>query len=166
MKALLAGLLIAAVPVGGSFGDAEATTVSLTETSVVIDLTVEVPEETQAVIVHIGLTGENMRFPMVPRATPGLWGLQTELERKNWQIVFEILGPDSELSQPMTIAFLGAELNLETDPGPDDPDEGISRETRRWGWLGLALAAASLSLLAFWVLGGKDDESEDGNEEE
>lgn len=166
MRTFLVGILIASVPVGGSFGDAEAKTVRLTEDSVVIDITVEVPEETQAVIVHIGLQDENRMFPMVPRSRPGLWGLQTELERRNWQVVFEILGPESELSDPMTIAFLGAVLDIEVEPEPGSPDDGLSRDTRRWGWLGLAFAAGSLSLLAFWVLGGKDRESDGGGEEE
>lgn len=168
MTTLIVSLLLAAVPVGGSFGDAEATTVSLGETSMVIDLTVEVPEDTQAVIVHMGLAGENMRFPMLATETAGLWRLRTEVARKNWQVVFEMLGPVSEVSQPMTLGFLGAQL--EPEPGPTTsvttPEDDLSGETQRWGYLALALAAASLSALAFWVLGAKDKDPENGNEEE
>ena len=40
-----------------------------------------------------------------------------------------------------------------------EPD-GFSSEARGWGWLALGLAAASLSVLAIWVLGGKDNEDD------
>lgn len=169
MSALVTVLILAAVQVGGSFGEAEATTVSLEENSMVIDLTVEVTTSADAVIVHLGLDGETTRIPMLPREGVGVFGITTEVARKNWIVNFEILGPESEISQPLTLGFLGAQLS--EDPEAEGPgestDEGISRETRRWGFLGLALGAAALSLLAFWVLGGEDRKSkEDGGEEE
>jgi hypothetical protein len=44
----------------------------------------------------------------------------------------------------------------------------LSAETRRFGWLALALAAGSLSVLALWVIIGRDkeDEHSDVSEEE
>ncbi len=169
MRSALVGLLLASVPVGGSFGEAGATTISINETSMVIDVTVEVPEDTQAVVIHIGLEGETTVLPMVPRSTPGTWGIRTEVARKNWQVIFEILGPLKEVSGPMTLGFLGADFSLPGDttiPDGSGEDEGITRETKRWGYLGLAFGAAALSLLAFWVLGAEDKESGEKSEEE
>lgn len=170
MLTLLAAVILAAVQIGGSFGEAEATTVSINESSMVVSLSVEVPQEAQAVVVHMGLEGETMVFGMLPGPTPGLWVITREVARKNWQVAFEFIGPVSEISPAMTLGFLGADLSLDLpDPGDPggEPDDGLSRETQRWGYLGIALAAASLSLLAFWVLGGESrDIKEAGTEEE
>jgi hypothetical protein len=76
--------------------------------------------------------------------------------------VFEVIGPNGGLSDPATLSQLGAELVV--TPEDVESDEGLDSSTTRWGWLGLALGAASLSLLAFWVLG--DRERHTGEEEE
>lgn len=158
---LLLVSLVAAVPLGGSFGDAQATTISLSAQSMVIDLTVEVEVDADSVLAHLSSHGETMLLPLVERE-PGVYGIRTEMPVKNWVVVFEILGPQDELSQPASLGFLGAHLGTSTtgaattgEPGADGGDEA-----RRWGFLALALGAASLSALAFWVLGGRDPEDE------
>jgi hypothetical protein len=68
---------------------------------------------------------------------------------------------------------LGAELGPESDVSGTDSggEEGLNPESRRFLWLAVALGAASLSVLAFWVLGGKDqredeDTAQAGEQEE
>jgi hypothetical protein len=163
--ALLA--LLWSVPMGGSFGDAEATTVSLTAESMVIDLRVAVDMEAHAVLAHLSSGQTTMVIPLVERGE-GVYGIRTEMAVKNWIVVFEVLGPEGELSQPVTLGFLGADLGqptsttLEHDPGESSDVD----EARRWGFLALAFTAASLSALAFWVLGGRDGEEPPAGEEE
>lgn len=159
MGVLITALVVAAVSVGGVFGQAEATTVSRDANTMVVALTIEVPEDAQAVMLHMGLGGETRVLGMLPSQTPGLWAITTEVEPKNWQVAFEVLGPTSAMSQVMTLAFLGADIDPTPDPTTPDAGDDDASEARRWGFLGLAFGAASLSLLAFWVLGAKDDES-------
>ncbi len=158
--------LIAAVSLGGAFGEAEASTISVSATSMVIDLSVEILVPADSVLAHLSSDGETMLLPLVERQA-GVYGLRSEMPLKNWVVVFEILGPEGELSQPVSLGFLGAHLGTTTTSSvagtttrPDDDSEA-----RRWGFLALALAAGSLSALAFWVLGGRDDESGDPEEE-
>ena len=84
-------------------------------------------------------------------------------------VVFEAVGSDGELSLPVLISDLGADFGDTEVPTPStEPDEsdGLSNQTRQFGWLALALAAASLAVLALWVIIGRDDEEEPAEEEE
>jgi hypothetical protein len=40
-------------------------------------------------------------------------------------------------------------------------EDELSNESRRSLWLAIALGAGSLSLLAFWVLGSRDEDEEE-----
>ena len=86
-------------------------------------------------------------------------------------VVFEAIGVEDGLSPPALLTALGADFGDSDVPTPTtvpSPDEGLSPETKRFGWLALALAAGSLSLLALWVIVGRDKEDEplDVSEEE
>jgi hypothetical protein len=49
-------------------------------------------------------------------------------------------------------------VDFSSSAGTTEPEEEpISASTQQWLWLGVALGAASLSALAFWVLGGRDE---------
>jgi hypothetical protein len=82
--------------------------------------------------------------------------------RKDHIVVFEVIGPNGALSDPATLSQLGADLVVV--PEDVEPEDGLDTSTTRWGWLGLALGAASLSLLAFWVLGDREGRSAEEEE--
>jgi hypothetical protein len=158
-------LVLAAVTLSGVFGEAGARTVSLETDTFVVDLYVDVAESTGSVVAHLSTGVDDTRVIALQHRGGGRWGIRTELPRKNYMVVFEVVGP-GQLSDPVTLTQLGASLDL---PGEEPAEEpGPEREpsaSSRWGWLALALGAASLSALAFWVLGGEDDDGEAGEEE-
>lgn len=165
--------LVAAVLLGGVFGSASATIVSADDAVMVVDIQVEVIGSAESVVAHLGFDNEpELTLPMLERET-GVFGLQTELEPKNYVVVFETLGEEGDRSEPATLAQMGAELG----PGSGATtttldDEGLSEESESLLWLAIALGAASLSLIAFWVLGSREDvepepeESDSRHEEE
>jgi len=67
------------------------------------------------------------------------------------------------LSPPVSLLELGAEFYPTGEPEPDEG--GLSPRTRRFGWLALAFGAASLAVLALWVLGGDSEETSAAEEE-
>lgn len=153
-------ILVAAVELGGPFGSASATAESLDSDSVLVDLEVEVTASAQAVVAHLGLPGEpELVLPLLDRGN-GVFGLRTELERKDYSVVFELIGAAgaSSLSETVSLSRLGADLGESEVPGGpiENADDDLSDETQRVGWLALALGAASLSALAFWVLGDRE----------
>ena len=90
---------------------------------------------------------------VVLRRNPHYWRPERapELDR----VVFEVIGEPGAESDPVTLGQLGVDFS--NQPGTTEPEETpISASTRQWLWLGVALGAASLSALAFWVLGGRD----------
>lgn len=86
-----------------------------------------------------------------------MFGIRTELEPKNYLVVFEAVGASEGLSAPISLVDLGADLARDVPGVPPRPEEEtvLSSGTQQLGWLALALGAASLSALAFWVLGGR-----------
>lgn len=155
-------LLLAAIVLGGAFGQASASVVSQEGDVMVVELTVEILESAESVVAHLSFQGEpELTLPLLGRGG-GIFGLRTELEPKNYFVVFETLGQNGHSSDPVSLTDLGAEF------GPDrstttttEPDEGLSEESQRMMWLAIALGAASLSLLAFWTLGGRDHAGEE-----
>ncbi|HEX6145950.1 MAG TPA: hypothetical protein VF083_04175 [Acidimicrobiia bacterium] len=153
----LAALAFFAVELGAGFGAATATVVSTTDESMVVDFHVEVEASADSVVLHLTLAGEDpIRVPMVERDDES-FGVTTEVKAANYRVVFEALGDPGAQSSPVSLIELGAEL----PGGSDSPDTTESEErspgTQRWLWLGVALGAASLSALAFWVLGDRDE---------
>lgn len=158
MKALLAAVLI-----GGVFGSASATVTEFDANSMIVSIEVEAMGE--PVVAHLSLDGEEVgTLPLVAREE-GVFGITTELEPRNYVVVFEILG--EEPSAPVTLTQLGADL------GPDSGDttttldeDALSTESSRFLWLAIALGAASLSVLAFWVLAGARNDNGAGASDE
>ena len=153
---LAAVALFAAIELGGAFGAAGATVEAIDAQSMTVEISVEVTVSAQAVVAHLTLPGDQPQVISLLDRGGGVFGIRTELEHKNFIVVFEVLGPEGALSEPRTLIELGADLGMGGDPAPPSDSDGLGPETRQFGWLALALAAASLSALAFWALGGDD----------
>jgi len=149
--------IMGAVILGGVFGSASATVESIDPEAMVVDIEVAVMEAGGSVVAHLSFDGETgLTLPLLDRGE-GRYGIRTELEPKNYTVVFEAVGQES--SDPVTLTQLGAELVPASGPATTEPDdEGLSDESQQLLWLAIALGAASLSVLAFWVLGGRNDD--------
>jgi hypothetical protein len=154
--------LLAAVILGGVFGSATATVESIDGEVMVLSIDVEVSGSPDTVIAHLTFEEDQpLILPLLDRGD-GTFGLRTELEPKNYFVVFEAVGDDSDSSDPVSLAQMGAELvqrsRVTTTTLSEDE---LSNESRRSLWLAIALGAGSLSLLAFWVLGSRDEDEEE-----
>ena len=157
-------LLLAAVVLGGPFGSASAELVDREPSVMTIDLEVELEISVQAVVAHLSFDGvPELKLPLLDRGD-GVFGLTTQLAPRNYVVVFDAIGPGGGLSQPVTLHQLGVVLVSGT--GSATTEAGLSGDTQRVGWLAMAFAAASLSALAVWVLGERDDEEGPGSAEE
>lgn len=155
-------LMVAAVVIGGSFGSATATVESLDGQVMLVSIEVEVGVAAESVVAHLSFQDDPvLTLPLIDRGD-GTFGLRTELEPKNYFVVFDVVDGDVEPSDPVSLTQMGADLG--PDPGPTTTTLGedeLSSESERSLWLAVALGAASLSVLAFWVLGGRDREPSD-----
>lgn len=160
---LLAIVLVAAVEVGSGFGSASVTVEELGDTSMTIDIEVAVRSSAQAVVAHLTFGGApSLTLPLLDRGG-GRYGIRTELDRKNYVVVFEAVGEEGVVSDAVTLTEMGVDLtgNGSSGSSGDGGDEGFGAETRSFGWLALALGAAALSALAFWALGGRDNTNDE-----
>lgn len=153
-------VILAAVIVGGMFGTATATVDTIDENVMVVDLEVEFMGTADSVVAHLVFEDEELTLPLLDRGE-GVYGIRTELEPKNYVVVFEAVG--GEPSAQVTLAQMGADLLPDSDftASTEADVDAMSEESRRSLWLAIALAAASLSLIAFWVLGGRDGDGEE-----
>lgn len=160
--------LIAALILGGVFGTASATVESTGDDTMLVDLSVEVQTSAEAVVAHLAFDDEPVdTVPLLDRGD-GTFGIRTELEKKNYVVVFEAIGEEGARSSPASLTELGADLGPEAETTTPAEDAGLSRQSNQLLWLSVALGAASLSVLAFWVLVGSrsDEEPMDELEEE
>jgi hypothetical protein len=148
--------LLFAVELGAGFGTATATVESIDDESMVVDLRVEIDGAPDSVVAHLALPDEEtITIPMLVREE-GVYGVTTEVKPANYMVVFEVIGDEGGESDPVTLGELGVDFS--SSAGTTEPEEEpISASTQQWLWLGVALGAASLSALAFWVLGGRDE---------
>jgi hypothetical protein len=148
--------LLFAVELGAGFGTATATVESIDDESTVVDLRVEIDGAPDSVVAHLALPDEEtITIPMLVREE-GVYGVTTEVKPANYMVVFEVIGDEGGESDPVTLGELGVDFS--SSAGTTEPEEEpISASTQQWLWLGVALGAASLSALAFWVLGGRDE---------
>src|SRR5690606_9758765 len=131
--------VLAAVNLGGSFGEAGASTVSIEPETFILAIYVDVAVSAQSVGAHLSAGQEDSRIVSLIHRGGTRYGIRTELPRKNYMVVFEIVGENGHLSEPLTLTALGAQLDVsDTTTIPDDPGEE-PRESTRWGWLALAL---------------------------
>ena len=156
------------VELGGVFGRAVASATSLSADTIQLQLEVEAGEDAALVAHLIDPGGTQETIPLSARGT-GVFGIRTEVRKTDYLVVFEALeGSVASQSQPLRLTDLGVDpalvgvLTL-----PPDEEEEISAATQQWGWAGLGLAAAALTLVALWALPdrrrrtrevGKDDE--------
>jgi hypothetical protein len=153
------GLMLAAVVIGGAFGSASATVESLDGDVMVVSIEVEVGVAAETVVAHLSFEDDPvLTLPLIDRGD-GTFGLRTELEPKNYFVVFETVDIDEEPSDPVSLSQMGADLGPDpASPTTTSAEDELSPQSRQLLWLAVALAAASLSLLAFWVLGSRDDD--------
>lgn len=149
--------ILLAIELGAGFGAASAELISTSSNAIEVDLRVEVTQSAETVIAHFVAEGESpIALPLLQRE-PGVFGIRTELKPINYRVVFELFGPDPAQSEPRSLVELGIEFPVgvpesTTTTDPEDLPEGVTR----WLWLAIAFGAASLSALAFWVLGGEE----------
>lgn len=147
--------LVAAMILGGIFGSASAEIDSVEDSVMVVDLSVEVLSTTDTVVAHLSFEDDpTLTLPLLERGG-GSFGITTELEAKNYLVTFEVVG--EETSEPVSLVELGADLVPESGPTTTTEPGELSDASQRALWLAIALGAASLSVLAFWVLGGRDE---------
>jgi len=159
-------LLVATIQLGGAFGSASAELLQRDPAAITIDLEVEVLVSVEAVVAHVRFDNQpELTLPLLDRGD-GVFGITTQLAPRNYVVVFEAVGPNGGLSDPVTLHQLGVDLVGRSSSSGTDEAEGLTDATQRVGWLAVAFAAASLSALAMWVLGGPDDELEPGSAEE
>lgn len=155
--------VLAAVQLGGAFGEASAEVEELTEQSMIVSIEVEVAVSSNAVVAHLVFVDDpTVTIPLLDRGG-GRFGTRTELEPKNYQVVFEAVGSSGEISEAVSLTEMGADLDrpfVATTTSGSEGEDGLSPGTRRMGWLALALGAASLSALAFWALGDRETDHE------
>jgi hypothetical protein len=85
-----------------------------------------------------------------------VYGIRTELARRNYFVAFEVIGSQNSVSQPVSLIQMGADLSVGSSSTTTASDEPEPQSTQML-WLAVALGAASLSALAFWVLGGREE---------
>ncbi len=151
-------VVLLALELGAGFGAASAELFSTSTNAMEIELRVEVRQSAETVVAHLAFDGNDpITLPMVQRES-GVFGIRTEVSRINYRVVFEIVGAESVRSAPHTLAELGLTLPSDAVSTTSSTPEsgGLSDNTSGWGWMALGLAAAALSALAFWVLGGEE----------
>ena len=141
------------IELGGVFGRARADASPQTSEQMQLDLEVEADDDAAVVAHLIDPGGSQETLPMAPRGD-GVFGIRTQIRKIDYVVVFEAVeGALAAQSQPLRLTELGADpAVLGVSPGPAVEAEEISESTRQWGWAGLGLAAAALTLLAFWAL--------------
>lgn len=149
--------ILLAIELGAGFGAASAELVSTSSNAIEVDLRVEVTQSAETVIAHLVAEGESpIALPLLQRE-PGVFGIRTELKPINYRVVFELFGPDPAQSEPASLSELGAEIpGGESQTTTTTPPDELPESATRWLWLAIAFGAASLSALAFWVLGGDE----------
>ncbi|MGF1667197.1 MAG: hypothetical protein ACFCVC_13105 [Acidimicrobiia bacterium] len=145
-------LLMISIQVGGGFVAAQADATVLDSSTLEISITVEAAPGTD-VVVHMVDPGGDQRTVAMIESTPGVYRTVFETRPVDLVAVFEDLAAGTQ-SDPLRLSEIGVapELVGAAPPVPTGPEP----EDRSLLWLGGALAAASLSALAFWVLGGAD----------
>lgn len=145
--------LVLSSVLGGDFGEASATGRATSSGNVEVTLSVVVNNSPTVVAHVIDPGGDQTTVPLVHRGN-NRYSSTIELRPADFIVVFEALGDAlSTQSQPVRLTELGLDPSLigvlaTTTTAADRFPSGV----RQWGWAGLALAALSLALVAWWAL--------------
>lgn len=162
----LALVLLALVPAGSGFGEATATGTVLGVDEMRVELQVEIAGA-GSVVAHLIEPGGQQQTISLRDRGGGEFGGFIDTRRVDLVVVFETLGNDPLQSEPLRFSELGVSRTaLGMDPPLAQVVDSEGDDNSQWGWLGLGLGAAALSLVAIWALGGDskrraDDESLD-----
>lgn len=159
--------IVASMVIGGLFGTATANVDSIVGDVMTIDLEVEVtPAVVGSVVAHMLFEDESdLTLPLLDRGD-GVYGVRTELEPKNYFVVFEVIGEDGGMSEPVSLTELGADITVSSSPTTTSTGDAKEPASYQMLWLAVALGAGSLSALAFWVLGGREEKGDDDDLDE
>jgi hypothetical protein len=170
----LALVLLALVPAGSGFGEATATGTVLGADEMRVELQIEIAGA-GSVVAHLIEPGEEQQTVSLRDRGGGEFGGFIETRRVDLVVVFETLGDDPRQSEPLRFSQLGVSRTaLGMDPPLAQVVDSEGDDNSQWGWLGLGLGAAALSMVAIWALGADskhpdkglaDDRSPDVNDE-
>jgi hypothetical protein len=156
---VLLGVVVAALTVGSPFGSASAEWVADAGDLIEIRLRVEGPEASSVVAYVVDVGNAEQRVALVETG-PGIYSGRVEVRPADLFVVFEHV-PDGTQSSAVSLTQLGLDPGLLVAGGRSPVEEQADPEPDSgWGWIALAAGAASLSLLAFWSLGGDRGEDE------
>jgi hypothetical protein len=150
MGSLIVALALT-VELGGVFGTASAVGTEIDESTIQVDLTVEMSAG-GSVVAHLLEPGGEDRTVALDERLPGVYGGVFETRKVDLVVVFEAVGPPSVQSQSVQLTELGLDpALLQTDPDGEE-DDGPDAVTESWGWLAVAFGAGALAFLAWWAL--------------
>jgi len=153
----LVGLAMA-LQVGGFFVAPEVEGREAGASMMEIDLSVSAPPGGSVVAHLIEPGGRQQTFALRERSS-GRYGGVFEVGRIDLVAVFEALDGAGIQSEPARLTDIGLDRALlgALPVAPPTTASGVSSQTRGWGWLGLAMGAASLAALALWALPDKTE---------
>lgn len=146
-------VLVMFFQVGGFFVAPEVSGRETSATRMEIDLSVSA-EPGGSVVAHLIEPGGSQQMFALRERSSGRYGGIFEVDRIDLVVVFEALDADAAQSEPVRLTEIGLDRALlgALPVAPSTTESGVSASTRGWGWLGLAMAAASLAVLALWAL--------------
>lgn len=150
--------LLMALQLGGGFdaAAAEATVVDRSTVEIAVSVSAQAGS---SVVVHAVDPGGEQRTVAMLEVTPGVYRTRFTTRPLDLVVIFEHLESGAQ-SDPVRLTTLGVAPELVGVLGVPTPPQSES-DGSSWGWLAIALAAASLSALAFWTLGARRPEEVD-----
>ncbi len=139
--------------VGGFFVAPEVSGRETSASRMEIDLSVSAAPG-GSVVAHLIQPGGNQQTFALRERSSGRYGGIFEVDRIDLVVVFEALDESGAQSDPVRLTEIGLDRALlgALPVAPPTTESGVSASSRGWGWLALAMAAASLAVLALWAL--------------
>jgi hypothetical protein len=137
-----------AVELGAGFLGGSVTGEPIDDTTIRVDLEVEVAPGEAPVVAHLALPGAEDRVEALVERAPGRWGAVIELRRADWRVVFESVST-GRLSRVVSLTALGLELEL-VEGRSTPPPVPLRRD--RWAPLALSCAAAASVIVVVVVI--------------